>query len=56
MLNPHGLEFRLADGADSQVALHGVVVLGTDMSPDTWPAFENCSQEVSDTARTMTGA
>jgi len=29
----------LADGADSQVALHGVVVLGTDMSPDTWPAL-----------------
>src|SRR4051794_18284317 len=38
MWNPQGLALRLADGADSQVALHGVVVLGTDMSPDTWPA------------------
>jgi len=46
LLNPHsGLALRLADGADSQVALHGVVVLGTDMSPDTWPASEHCTHE-----------
>jgi len=43
----------LADGADSQVALHGVVVLGTDMSPDTWPAFVNCTQDVALRAFTL---
>src|SRR4051794_34898868 len=38
-LNPRmGLALQLADGADSLVALHGVVVPGTDMSPDTRPA------------------
>src|SRR3954449_5002459 len=38
-ITPVWVAFQLADGADSLVALHGDVVPGTDLLPETKPAL-----------------
>src|SRR3954453_2412054 len=59
-ITPVWVAFQLADGADSLVALHGDVVPGTDLLPETKPAlgavYSLLRLQPSDVGRVFPGA